>query len=210
MDWKRDLPEIAEKLGADTVLTDGKVITVDEADSLAEAVAVKYGRVARVGSTRDVRKLVRKGTRVIDLEGRCVTPGLITTHEHFLRYGYNAVSGIDLWYPRVRSISDIVAAVEEKVAETPRGEWVFGWGWDENLLAEKRAPDRHDLDPVAPENPVYLGRVYQMVAANSLALKIGGVTRDTPEPEYGKIFRDASNEPTGVFLTILPSADPFR
>ena len=210
VDWRMDLPEIAGKLGADTALIGGKVITVDEADWVAEAVAVKYGRIACVGSNRDVKKLIGKGTRVIDLAGRCVTPGLITTHEHFLRYGYNAVSGIDLWYPRVKSIADIVEAVEEKAAETPKGEWVFGWGWDENLLAEKRAPNRHDLDPVSPDNPVYLGRVYQMVAANSLALKIGGVTRDSPEPEYGKIFRDEKNEPTGVFLTILPSADPFR
>ena len=128
MEWKRDLPEIAGKLGADLVLLDGKVITVDDADSVAEAVAVKYGRIACVGSNRDVKRLIRRGTRVIDLGGHCVTPGFITTHEHFLRYGYNAVSGIDLWYPRVKSIADIVEAVEAKVAETPKGSGCSGSG----------------------------------------------------------------------------------
>jgi predicted amidohydrolase YtcJ len=96
------------------------------------------------------------------------------------------------------------------VSNTHKGEWVFGWGWDENLLDEKRFPNRWDLDAVSPENPVYLGRVYQMVAANSLAMKIAGVTRNTPDPEYGKIYKDETGEPIGVFLTILPSANPFQ
>jgi len=99
--------------------------------------------------------------------------------------------------------------VEKKVNETPKGKWVFGFGWDENLLRDKRAPNRYDLDPVSPDNPVYLGRVYQMIAVNSSALEIAGVTKDSPEPEYGKIFRDQSMEPTGLFHTILPSANPF-
>ncbi len=210
MNWGKDLPEIAETLGADMVLINGKIITVDAEDSTAEAVAVKYGRIAKVGSNEEVKKLITPETEVIDLDGKCVTPGFITTHEHFLRYGYNAVSGIDLWYPRMMSIEDIKAAVAAKAAETPKGEWIFGWGWDENLLDEQRYPNRFDLDEAAPDNPVYLGRVYQMVAANSLALKIAGVTRDSPEPEYGKIFRDEYGEPIGVFHTILPSANPFR
>ncbi|MFQ6053216.1 MAG: amidohydrolase, partial [Candidatus Bathyarchaeia archaeon] len=210
IDWKADLPRIAEVLGADTVLRNGKIITVDDADCIAESVAVKYGRVARVGSDEEVEGLIHEGTEVIDLEGRAVTPGLISTHDHFLRYGLNARFGIDLWYPKVRSIADIVEAVERKVAETPKGEWVFGYGWDENLLEERRPPNRWDLDPVSQENPVYLGRVYQMVSANSLALKEAGVTRETPDPEYGRIYRDGNGEPTGVFLTILPSANPFR
>ena len=210
MDLKRDLPEIVKALGADLVLLNGTVLTVDERDSTAEAVAVKYGRIAHVGRNGDVKGLIRDGTQVIDLQGRCLTPGFITTHEHFLRYGYNAVSGIDLWYPRVTSIKDIVEAVKAKVAETPKGEWVFGWGWDENLLIDRRPPNRHDLDPVSPDNPVYLGRVYQKIAVNSCALKIAGVNRDTPQPEYGEIYKDEAGEPTGLFLTILPSADPFR
>lgn len=200
---------IVEQLGADLVLINGKIITVDQEDSIAEAVAVKYKRIAKVGSNEEIKALIKPGTEVIDLEDKCVTPGFITTHEHFLRYGYNAVSGIDLWYPRMKNIQDIKDAIASKVAETPKGEWIFGWGWDENLLEDKRFPNRYDLDEVAPENPVYLGRVYQMVSANSLAMQLAGVTKDSPEPEYGKIFRDENGEPIGVFHTILPSANPF-
>jgi predicted amidohydrolase YtcJ len=206
----KDLLEIVELLGADLVLTNGKIITVDSEDSIAKAVAIKYKRIARVSSSEEIKKLIRPGTEVIDLQGKCVTPGFITTHEHFLRYGYNAVSGIDLWYPRMKKIQDIKDAVGEKVAKTPKGDWIFGWGWDENLLEDKRFPNRYDLDEVAPDNPVYLGRVYQMVSVNSLALQLAGVTKDSSEPEYGKIFRDESGEPIGVFHTILPSANPFK
>lgn len=209
MSWKKDLPGIARELGADTVYRNGCIIPVDEDDSVVEALAVKYGSVAYVGSNGGVESYIGEGTEVVDLEGRCVTPGLITTHEHFLRYGLNALFGIDLWYPNVKSIDDIVKAVEKKVAETPKGDWVFGYGWDENLLEEKRFPNRWDLDKVSPDNPVYLGRVYQMVAANSLAIELAGVNKDTPDPEYGKIFKDVNGEPTGVFHTILPSANPF-
>lgn len=209
MNWKEDLPKIAEALGADMVLTNGKIITLDEKGTIAEAVAVKYGRIAKVGSDVEVSGLIRSRTEVIDLQGRAVTPGLISTHDHFLDYGLNARFGIDLWYPKVKSISDIVKAVEMKVRETPKGEWIIGYGWDENLLEEGRPPNRWDLDPVSPDNPVYLGRVYQMISVNSLALNIAGVTRDTPDPPYGRIYRDERGEPTGVFLTILPSADPF-
>lgn len=209
MSWKKDLPGIARELGADTVYRNGCIIPVDEEDSVVEALAVKYGSVAYVGSNGGVESYIGEGTEVVDLEGRCVTPGLITTHEHFLRYGLNALFGIDLWYPNVKSIDDIVKAVEKKVAETPKGDWVFGYGWDENLLEEKRFPNRWDLDKVSPDNPVYLGRVYQMVAANSLAIELAGVNKDTPDPEYGKIFKDVNGEPTGVFHTILPSANPF-
>jgi len=210
MSWVKDLPKIAETIGADTVLRDGKIITVDEDDSIAQAMAIKYGRIAYVGTNDGVTPYIGNQTKVIDLKCGCVTPGLITSHEHFLRYGLNALFGIDLWYPKVKSIRDIIDAVAEKARETTKGEWIFGWGWDENLLKEKRYPNRWDLDEAAPKNPVYLGRVYQKVAANSLALKIAGVTRDTPDPEYGKVYKDEDGEPTGVFLTILPSANPFE
>jgi predicted amidohydrolase YtcJ len=210
LEWKNDLPKIVEILGADIVLWNGKIITVDKRDSITEAVAIKYGRIAWMGKNEKVKRFIREETKVIDLEGKTVTPGLISTHEHFLRYGINSKFGIDLWYPKIKNISDIVEAVERKVAETPKGEWIFGYGWDENLIEEKRPPNRWDLDPISPSNPVYLGRVYQMVLANSLALQIAGVTRETPDPEYGKIFKDDKGEPTGVFLTILPSANPFR
>lgn len=189
MNWKEDLPKIAEVLGADMALMNGKIITLDEEGIIAQAVAMKYGMIAKVGSDVEISRLVRNGTEVIDLQGRAVTPGLISTHDHFLDYGLNARFGIDLWYPKVKSIQDIVKAVEMKVKEVPKGEWIIGYGWDESLLEEGRPPNRWDLDPVSPDNSVYLGRVYQMVSVNSLALKNAGVTRDTPDPVWQDIPR---------------------
>ena len=105
MNWSKDISKIALTLGADTVLRGGKVIVIDDEDTVAEAVAIKYGRIAFVGSDEESGKFVQDNTKMIDLEGKCVTPGLITTHEHFLRYGLNALFGIDLWYPKVKSIT---------------------------------------------------------------------------------------------------------
>jgi predicted amidohydrolase YtcJ len=188
MGLSTDITRIAKVLGADTVLRNGKIITVDEEDSVAESLAVKYGRIAWVGPDEGVESFIGEETEIVDLGGRCLTPGLITTHEHFLRYGLNALFGIDLWYPNVKSIAAIVEAVREKASDIPKGDWILGYGWDENLIAEKRYPNRWDLDQAAPDNPVYLGRVYQMVAANSLALEIAGVTKDTPD----RVWEDPS------------------
>src|SRR4030042_794673 len=117
MSWVNDLPKIAETIGADTVLRGGKIITVDEKDTIAQALAIKYGRIAFIGTSKGVKKYIGKQTKLISLKGRCVTPGLITSHEHFLRYGLNALFGIDLWYPKVKSIDDIIHAVSERATE---------------------------------------------------------------------------------------------
>ena len=111
MNWSSDLPKIAEALGADAILRDGKIITVDENDTIADALAIKYGRIAYVGTNEDVEALIGKHTNMIALGGRCVTPGLITTHEHFLRYGLNALYGIDLWYPKVDRLTGQVKTI---------------------------------------------------------------------------------------------------
>lgn len=194
---------------ADLILVNGKVVTVDDEFTVAEALAVKDGRVMAVGFTVEIEKLVGGSTEVIDLGGRTLMPGLIDSHIHVVGTG-TALQMINCRTPPMASIEDIKEAVAEKAADSEPGEWILGRGWDQAKLAEHRNPSRWDLDPVSPENPVVLTRTCgHLLAANSLALEIGGVTRDTPDPIGGQIVRDEEGEPTGM-LEEGPAMDLVR
>ena len=183
---------------ADLVLVNGKVITVDDSFSLAQAVAVKGGRVQAVGSTEEIRKLAGKGTEVVDLKGRTAMPGLYDSHLHVVSTG-TALQMINCRTPPMMSIEDMKKAVAEKVKQAKPGEWIQGRGWDQAKLAEHRNPSRWDLDGVSPDNPVVLTRTCgHLLVANSVALKIAGVTKKTKDPVGGRIVRDAKGEPTGM------------
>jgi predicted amidohydrolase YtcJ len=182
---------------SDIILINGKIITVDPDDSIAEALAIKDGKIIAVGSTKDIRKLAGKNTKVIDLNGRTATPGLIDSHIHFS--GTSMLYVLDVSYPTVKSIADVVAAVQKQVGILQPGEWVQGRGWDEGKLAENRYIYAADLDPVSPNNPVYLTHTTGHYAvANSLALQMAGITKDTPDPPGGTIDRYPDGTPTGV------------
>ncbi|MBN2334473.1 amidohydrolase [Candidatus Bathyarchaeota archaeon] len=183
---------------ADLVIQNGPVLTMDERKRIVDAVAVKDGKIFTVGSKPEVTRLIGPMTEVIDLEGRALTPGLVDTHDHFLEHGIASAFIVDVRYPKARSIEEIVSIVAERVSEVEPGIWVFANVWDEALLEEHRYPTRWDLDPVSPENPVWLKRVFQMGVANSLALDLAGITRDTPDPPHGRIDKDEKGEPTGL------------
>ncbi|MFQ6053240.1 MAG: amidohydrolase [Candidatus Bathyarchaeia archaeon] len=194
------MPGVKGALYADLVLLNGKVVTVDADFSVAEAVAVREGRVLAVGSTAEIETLAGEGTEVVDLEGRTVLPGLIDSHIHMVGTGL-ALSMIDCRTPPMRSIADIVAAVKERAEEAGPGEWIQGRGWDQAKLAEHRNTTRWDLDEAAPDNPVYLIRTCGHVAVvNSRALEIAGITRETPQPVGGTIVKDEAGEPMGLLL----------
>jgi len=181
---------------ADTVLVNGKVITVDAADTIAQAVAVKDGLIQAVGSDEAIRALVGEETKVIDLGGKAMTPGLIDPHNHLQILGLLQGFYVPLMPPEVRTMDDMRAKLTEVIAQKPEGEWVTGYF----LVVGDRLPNRHDIDSVSPKNPVFLiqqGGHYG--SANSLALQMAGITADTPDPVGGVIERDASGEPTGVF-----------
>ncbi len=188
---------LVDELGADLVLLDGKVVTVDEKETVAEAVAVKDGKILRVGSTEAIKRLAGSKTKIIDLEGRLLLPGFIDTHEHCIRRGLQA-DWVNCRSPPIRSLGDVVEALAVKAAEKPPGEWVIGSGFDESQWEDKRFPNRYDLDRASTEHPIYLGRAGgHNSVANSLALELAGVTKDTPQPPGGNIARDESGEPTG-------------
>ena len=189
-------PLASPEEAADTVFLDGRIITVDPHDSIAQAVAVKDGLIQAVGSGDDVRSLVGEKTKVIDLGGKSMTPGLIDPHNHLQVWGLLQEWYINLMPPEVRTLDDMRAKIAEVVASTPQGEWIQGYF----LVIGDRLPNRHDIDPVSPNHPVWLvqqGGHYG--SANSLALQMAGITAQTPDPVGGVIERDAGGEPTGVF-----------
>lgn len=180
---------------ADLLLINGKVLTVNAKDSIAQAIAIKDGKILAVGTNHQVRSRAAKNARVIDLHGRTVTPGLIDTHGHFTET--NALYQLD--FSDARRIDDIVNRVREKVAALKPGEWVRGTQWDEGKLAELRYVYASDLDPVSPDNPVWLTQsMGHYGVANSYALKLARITREIPDPAAGTIDRNAEGRPTGV------------
>jgi len=187
-------------MSADLALINGNVITVDQKDRVAEAVAVKSGKIIRVGRSSEVKELTDSKTKIIDLRGKTVTPGMIDVHNHFAMSGINEVYVFNLRYPKVKSIKEVLRIVKEEAERTAPGKWVQGRGWDEALFDERRYVDRWDLDSVSPRNPVMLTHTSgHYIAVNSFALQRAGITRETPEPRGGTIVRDPkTGEPTGV------------
>lgn len=197
---------------ADLILNNGKIVTLDPDNSTAEALAIRDGKILKVGTNDELSALIGSNTKIVDLCGRTATPGLISTHDHFLQHGITAEFIIDIRYPKVKSCREIADAVAERVAETEKGKWIIATGWDETLLEERRFPTRWDLDPVSPENPIWIRRVFEMGVANSRALEQAGITEDTPDPPLGRIERDERGEYTGLLrgraMDIVVSAIP--
>jgi len=189
----------AQQPRADVILVNGRVLTVDANDRIAQAVAITGNRITAIGSTADVERTAGPNTRRIDLQGRAVTPGLLDAHAHFSGGGGDRLFVVDLSYPNVKSIADVAAAIRAKVASSAKGAWIQGRGWDEGKLAERRLITAKDLDAVAPDNPVFLTQTTgHYGVANSAALRLAGVSKDTRDAAGGTIDRAADGAPTGV------------
>ena len=183
----------------DLILHHGRVITVDATDRVLDAVAIRGNRIVAIGSNADILQLASPNTRRIDLGGRAVTPGLIDAHAHFSGGATDRFFLLDVSYPAVKGIADIVAAVRGRAAKTPSGAFIEGSGWDEGKFVERRMITAHDLDAASPANPVVLTNTTgHYVVANSAALRLANITRDTPNPSSGTIDRAADGAPTGV------------
>src|SRR6185312_3135198 len=184
---------------ADLVLQNGNIYTVNDKQPHAEAIAIKGDRIVFVGSNAAAQKFVGQGTRVIDLHGNTVVPGLTDAHCHLIGIGQREMT---LNLEGITNLQDFLAKVKARVDQANPGEWVTGRGWIETFWQPPVFPTKEDLDRIAPNNPVYLVRADGHGAvANSAALKIGGVTKDTRDPFGGQVIRNpTTGEPAGMLL----------
>jgi predicted amidohydrolase YtcJ len=199
-------PVIADGPKADLVLFNGKVITVDKKDRIAEAVAVRNGIIVAVGTNEEVLRFIGPKTKALDLVGRTVTPGLIDSHNHLMYYGQVENDYVNLRPPAVTSIAQVVERIELKVEQVQPGEWIVGDGF----FDLERVPTRSDLDPVSPDNPVFLNSMGgHFGTANGKALEAAEITSLTTV-EGGSIELDPiTGEPNGV-LWNHPAMDLVR
>jgi predicted amidohydrolase YtcJ len=187
----------SEHLKADLAIVDANIRTMNPSQPLVQAVAIKKNRILKVGTNQEIRTLIGKDTKVLNIDGKTVIPGLIDTHIHLADFGrclmWLDLSGVD-------SIKTLQCVLKEKVKQTPAGKWIVGRGWNENSLVEKRLLTFGDLDAVAPDNPVllYHGAAYACTV-NSKALAQAGVTSETPIPSGGTIDKTTTGELTGIF-----------
>ncbi|MDT4953492.1 MAG: hypothetical protein QOJ02_1630 [Acidobacteriota bacterium] len=183
---------------ADVVFKNGNIYTVNESQPHAQAIAVKAGRVIFVGSNSDAKKYEGTRTRVVDLQGRTVVPGLTDSHNHLIGVGLREMT---LNLEGTVSLEDFLAKVKARVDRAKAGEWVTGRGWIETFWKPPVFPTRQDLDRVAPNNPVVFRRADGHASVvNSAALKIAGIDRNTPNPFGGEISKDKAGEPNGMLL----------
>ena len=183
----------------DLILHRGLFTTLDRSRPTANAVAIKDGRFLAIGRDEEVMRLAGAGTKVIDLKGRRVLPGLIDNHLHIIRGGLNF--NMELRWDGVRSLADAMAMLKRQIAVTPPPQWVrVVGGFTEHQFAEKRLPTIDEINAVAPDTPVFLLHLYDRALLNGAALRACGYTKDTPEPPGGQIVRDAKGEPTGLLL----------
>jgi len=187
-------------IDADHIVYDANIITMDNDRPIAEGIAIKDGKILWIGTNDEVKSSIGKNTLVTRLKGKTIIPGFIDAHHHTMQYGLNLL-GIDL--TKTSSIDEILKIVKEESEKKRIGTWIFGIGYNQNQLKEKRHPNRFDLDKIAPNNPVVLkhtsGHNYSV---NSMALKLAGINSETPDPLNGKIDKDQkTNLPTGLLFS---------
>jgi predicted amidohydrolase YtcJ len=184
---------------ADLILHRGLFTTLARTKPTATAVAIRDGRFLAVGTDKEVLSLAAPETKVVDLKGRRVLPGLIDNHLHIIRGGLNF--NMELRWDGVRSLADAMNMLKRQVAVTPSPQWVrVVGGFSEHQFAEKRLPTIDELNAVAPETPVFLLHLYDRAILNAAALRVVGYTKDTPNPPEGEIVHGPDGTPTGLLL----------
>jgi predicted amidohydrolase YtcJ len=182
---------------AELVLMNGKIVTLNPRSVIAQAVAVDRGRFVAVGTNEQVRPYAGSSTRVVDLHGRTVIPGLIDSHMHAIRQGLTWNE--ELHWQTVTSLAQGLQMIREQAGRTPPGTWiVVAGGWHESQFAEKRKPKTEDLDAISSDHPIWVQYLYNEATMNKAAIKAVGLTAEAKDPFGGKIVRDASGQPTGV------------
>lgn len=183
----------------DTILRGGKITTLDPANPNATAVAITDGIFTAVSSDDEVMTLAGNGTKVIDLKGKRLIPGLNDSHTHLIRGGLNYL--MELRWDGVQSVATALDILKAQVAITPPPQWVrVVGGFTDHQFAEKRLPTLAEINAIAPETPVFILHLYDRAILNQAAIRAVGYTKDTPNPPGGEIQRDASGNPTGLLI----------
>jgi len=186
----------AQKLTADLVIVNANVRTMDKAAPKARAIAVVGNKIVAVGSDAEIKALTDAHTKVIDAQGKLVMPGFNDAHLHFTEGGFQ-LSLVDL--RDAKTPEEFAARIKAFAAKLPKGQWILGGRWDHENWKPNDLPTKELIDAVSPDNPVFVNRLDgHMALANSLALKLAGVTKDTKDVDGGLIVRDAGGNPTGV------------
>jgi predicted amidohydrolase YtcJ len=192
------LPAQPRQSPADLIVVGARVYTADAGRPMAEAFAVRDGRIAFVGSRREAEVLKGPATRVVDAGGQTVIPGMVDAHAHFGNLA-QTLRTVDL--RGTRSYDEVIARVVERAKTLPPGTWVQGRAWDQNAWGDTRFPTHDRLSAALPDHPVYLTRVDGHAAlVNAAAMKAAGLTAASRDPAGGKILRDERNQPTGVLI----------
>lgn len=188
-----------EALFAELIITNGRIATQDERRSFASSAAIKDGRFIAVGTNKDVMAYRGDSTRVIDVRGRTVIPGLNDSHLHLIRGGLNY--NMELRWDGVPSLADGLRMLREQAQRTPPNQWVrVVGGWSEFQFAERRMPTLDEINQAAPDTPVFILHLYDRALLNRAALRATGYTKDTPDPAEGFIQRDSRGNPTGMLI----------
>lgn len=198
----------ADVTHADMILTNGKVTTFDPARPEADAIAIRDGRILDVGAAADLLRFQGPGTRMIDLQGKRVIPGLIDSHTHIIRQGNNFA--MELRWDSVPSLADGLAMLRAQAQRTPAGQWIrVVGGWSADQFAERRLPTLEEINAAAPDVPVYVLHLYDRAWLNKAALRALGIDSHYYEPFVsGRLERDSNGVPTGLALA-RPNAQPL-
>ena len=181
---------------ADLIITNATVRTLQESRPAAEAIAIHANRILAVGSSEEIAALAGPKTRVVDGRDRLVLPGFNDAHVHFLAGGF-AVTNVDL--RTAQSTEEMARRLSQYASRLPKGSWILGGDWDHENWPGAPLPTRQMIDGLTPDHPVLVRRLDgHMVLANTLALQLAGITRETKDPPGGEIVRDASGDPTGI------------
>ncbi len=188
--------------GPSTLYMNANILTLDEQDTIADAIIVTGDIITAVGSEQELRTELDADASVIDLDGKTMIPGIYDAHSHFVYAGITELFNVNLNSPPigdVESIEQLVAKLTAAAENIEEGNWIQGFGYDDTLLTELRHPTREDLDRVSTTHPILITHTSgHLAVANSLALEMAGITSETPQPEGGAIRFDENGEPNGV------------
>jgi len=184
-----------QDLSPDLILSNGQFFTLDAQNTIAQALAVKEGRIVAVGSDEQIEALSGRNTRQVALSGRTAIPGIFDSHNHLMEVG-TKLSQIRL--DECQSPQEMMELVRQRAQETPPGTWIVGQGWNEGNFRDGRLPTRHDIDPATSDHPVILMRFFNTDLVNTLGLRLAGIDRKVKDPVGGRIERDADGEPNGL------------